>query len=444
MGDKSPQSADDTKSLADLIDELRGVPRDLLWESFGGPIEVTVKQVSEAKLDDFGRRVLDYCFGGHRWGGGEESGRAPIVKRFSGHPPLPAGFYYTLVKDSYGDDDGTLAQELKAYAAHGSEQEGYFEFWDFTVPQQRAEGLDILRMTTRGSFPAELDGPWLVVALLPTNDQPHPLARDYTSKPVAVHVCIPLSIERLRFGCAIDLRDPETARRFTYNMTRLPFFPHNPPLDSFRDLLPTILRQNLGGTHGVLSAMGSALRNMGVQALIYPSARTDCYIEAEEGKVQRWGGWNLVRYARASAPEVSQYIDSDHWMTHIGNYGDAQGELTMDYSGVEIEFQEQTRTAGSWRVRGLSVWQDAFFEGSFIGPLAKLIGVRDEIGVVIQSLLPGMRSGEAWLQLMRNLKYAALGSDQAKVWVRDCAERFNALNLTQTADILRNYIRCCP
>lgn len=409
-----------------------------------GPAEVLVKHVNPAGLNDLSRHVLDQCFGGHRRWVGEKPDAYPITKRFSGHPPLPGGFYYTLVNDPSGDDEGTLSQELKAYAAHGSKQEGLFEFWDFTVPRQRAEGLDFVRKCIRGPLPIEMDGPCLVIALLPVNDHPHPLARDFTSKPVAVHVCISLSIERLRFDSVVDLREPQTAQAFTHTMTRLPFFPNNPPLDSFRDLLPTMLRQNLGGTHGFHSAIGSALRHMGAQALIFPSARSDCYVEADGGKVRKWGGWNLVRYARAPAPELVRYIDLDPWMKCIGHFDDTPGQLNMEYPGIAVEYEERGQTEGSWRIGGLSVWQDAFFEGSFIGPLADSMGVHDEIMVAIYLFLPIMRSGKAWQQFLLGLKFAALGDDSAKRSLLDWAARFDTIKLIQTGDILRNYVSCCP
>ncbi len=408
------------------------------------PAEVVVKHVNPAGLNDLGRRVFDHCFGGHRRWVGERPEANLITKRFSGHPALPGGFYYTLAKDPSGDDDGTLAQELKAYAAHGSEQEGLFEFWDFTVPRQRAEGLDFVRRTIRGSLPVEMDGPCLVVALLPVNRKPHPLVRDHTTQAIAVHVCITLSIEKLRFGSVVDLREPRTAQKFAHVMTRLPFFPNNPPLDSFHGLLPTMLRQNLGGTHGFHSAIGSTLRHMGTQALIYPSARCDCHVDVEEGNVRQWAGWNLVRYAQAPAVELIRYMDLDPWLNCIGHFGNTTGELNMEYPGVAVEFEEWGRAEGSWRVRGLSVWQDACCEGSFVDPLADSIGLRDEIQVPIQLFLSKMTSGEGAQQFMLGLKFAALGIDSAKASVRDWAARCDALGLTQTADILRNYARCCP
>jgi hypothetical protein len=415
-----------------------------LDKHLAGPAEVLVKHISPEGLSDLGRDVLDHCFGGHRRWIGQNPGANPVTKRFSGHPLLPGGFYYTVAKDRSGDDGGTLAQELKAYAAHGSEQQGLFEFWDSTVPIQRAACLEFVQGSTSTAPPVEMNGPCIVVALLPFKGQPHPVARRYTSKPVAVHVCIVLSIERLRFSSVVDLREPQTARNFAYDMTRLPFFPNNAPLDSFRDLLPTMLRQNIGGTHGFSNAIGSALRHMGAQALIFPSARSDCFVESEDGIVRRWGGWNLVRYAGAPDPEVIRYVDLDPWLKRIGHFGDTRGERNLEYAGVSLEFEERDRKAGSWRVTGLSAWQDAFFEGAFIGPLAQSMGVRDEIQVVIEFFLPKIESGDAWLQFLLGLKFAALGVDSAKQSVRYWAARCDVLKLNQTADILRHYERCCP
>ena len=54
------------------------------------------------------------------------------------------------------------------------------------------------------------------------------------------------------------------------------------------------------GGDGLTNAIGSYLRTIGVEALIFPSARSDTYVEFRNGELVDFGGWNLVDYRNAT------------------------------------------------------------------------------------------------------------------------------------------------
>ena len=117
---------------------------------------------------------------------------------------------------------------------------------------------------------------------------------------VSVTAIIPIQVVEITFDRLIDLRMPATRQWFVTEFTRLknidppfPVFPFAGPLDDFKDLLPTLLSQGLGGGNGPTQVAGYWLRRLGAEALIFPSARVDVSVSILNGELQDWYGWNL-------------------------------------------------------------------------------------------------------------------------------------------------------
>jgi hypothetical protein len=117
------------------------------------------------------------------------------------------------------------------------------------------------------------------------------------------------------------------------------------------------MHPELGGcavTHGV----GSWMRTSHVNALIFPSARSDAMVAMREGELAGFRGWNLVDYRRAEGIASAEVvIDHDHWY--------AFGELERTYglpSGVLEQAPAGSPEEGSWRVRGVQARYDALYQ----------------------------------------------------------------------------------
>jgi hypothetical protein len=72
--------------------------------------------------------------------------------------------------------------------------------------------------------------------------------------------------------------------------------------------------------------MGRWFRQIGANALIYPSARTDVECILHNGKVTLSRGWNLVDYRGAPEPDQAARIimAPDSWWGLLGAYTNVQ------------------------------------------------------------------------------------------------------------------------
>jgi hypothetical protein len=92
--------------------------------------------------------------------------------------------------------------------------------------------------------------------------------------------------------------------------------------NSFQELLYLLMSPELGGNE-FTEALGLYLRCQGVNALVYPSARTKVGIHCRSGQLISSIGWNLVDYRNASLPvskprELSSMIFApSHYSEHF-------------------------------------------------------------------------------------------------------------------------------
>jgi hypothetical protein len=122
-------------------------------------------------------------------------------------------------------------------------------------------------------------------------------------------------------------------------------FPRKPGVESFRQALPEVLAQQLGGG-GLSIVAGLWCRKHDVGALIFPSARTDSGVEIYEGNVVSHAGWNLVDYTDSDSTHLAAQIDlSDRW-------SDSSGDR-ITFHEVDIEYVDSGPSRGSWHVVGL-------------------------------------------------------------------------------------------
>lgn len=146
--------------------------------------------------------------------------------------------------------------------------------------------------------------------------------------------------ENLTMNNVVDLRYPETQEALVRA-----FFPHllnaYPGIGAvggFLKILPSLLSEELGGTI-TTDIIGAHLRFIGVDALIYPSARCNGGIKMSGGRLMNYHGWNLVDYRGAridSMPEMPV-------MSTIPSTSDIQ---------IEAPGLGDTEVYGSWRIRG--------------------------------------------------------------------------------------------
>lgn len=272
-------------------------------------------------------------------------------RRFSGDGFLSSNRYHSLCQSADGRDGGTMKRELIAY--HNPWTAGILDVRDLT--ERSDEGTALF-----SSFWPEMvtqPRPALLISIPPITATQYEWLHEASKRWEITLVELPLRVTRVRFQRLVDLRVPQVAEWFTQNLTRLcwisgdgsgeemPAFRNKPPLDRFVDLLPTLAVQNLGGGNGATRIAGQWLRSLGADAVVYPSARSNSFVEVRDGDVTSFQGWNLVDYRGADPArmltfdltpdwykKVSEELDEASTAMHTAIYGDVA--LVQERSGI--------------------------------------------------------------------------------------------------------------
>ena len=372
-------------------------------------VELILKQINSATLNDLGRDALNQAFTGfyddaeeiqeaqemresyeNRFGefGFKYShpsekiqpGESKSYRRYAGDSGLPRGRYYSVCADESGNDNGTLLQEIRAY--HNPLEAGQVLVLDSTLPEWHEEAFELV-----GNHE-----PHLIIKFVPIWGEPHKFAQSYLSKlnkeADLFQVYLPMRVTREVRKNVLDLRQPEAAEWFTREFTRLPSNPDSPvkivdtrpPLNSFFELLPSLLEQGLGGSDQ-LNAAGTWLRALGAQGLIFPSARTDASVTFERKKPVSSTGFNFVDYSNAPAPRLLERVESEdikrqaflevlpYW-PQCPQYTPPLHKLLNEqlpeeeskaliFSSVKTYYVPEGINQGSWQVEGLRNVTDA-------------------------------------------------------------------------------------
>jgi hypothetical protein len=389
--------------------------------------QLILKQVNLSRLTPAGQDVMNHLFGGfvrHEMTAREQSeatnrmakqwGMPPkkihfdmnFNRRYSGDNTLPRGRYYSIASDKSGNDNYTLLNELMAYS--NPDMPGLFEIYDLTIPRDREFIKDLFAKRYRATY--ERDDVF-IVRLMPLYGRSHSLVAKWNKTkedfPLPVYVEIPLSINKVTIDKLVDLRDPATAEWFAKEISGIKFdldgkltrcFLLKPPLRSFRKLIPTLLEQNLGAGWNFCKIAGLHLRKLGVNGLIYPSARCDVSLELENNKLQSSAGWNFVDYRGACQPGNWILFDRDNKWPTVVTFSGKQWEDTslIEYNDVLIHYVIRGMNKGSWWVDGLAQRQGAWFQTGMIENLLKFRSKRfyNKVFPPIVRLLVGQPSGE--------------------------------------------------
>lgn len=342
--------------------------------------EFWVKQISQERLTDLGRAALGTAFPAFGDVPSEEKRRTEyaelmsaklnvrfaagprVNRRWAGDQNLPRGRYYALC-DEYGNDEGTLEGELRAY--YTPSRAGVVQMYDCTLPE--------ILNTVRQDFEIPATDPnMLLFGFPPINGNANPFVKTFSdlvrqkgivtlfaSKKLLIG--LPLTVKKVRRERVLDLRQPRSAKWFARTLSTLAWragdpssrcFPQRPPLERFTDLLPELLAQQLGGG-GACIAAGVLLRHLGADGLIFPSARNDAHVLIEDGTVVDHRGWNFVDYAEAPAPDfVAYFEEGKQWPTQVG-FRPSVDAHEKDVAEWYPEITVSSNPNGSWQTRGL-------------------------------------------------------------------------------------------
>ncbi len=318
------------------------------------------------------------------------------ARRFAGDNSLPRSRYYSLLDDLLADHR-TLLREMSAYLVESS-YPGLVSLFE-TEGANTAELLGILAAVPRKNYDAlDLEAPSLLIGLRPlTRD---PLLHDAYGRGSQYIVQIPYVESTEDIRDVIDLRRTAAQRWLVEQFNRtvqlegeeVPVVLGREPPGDFSQLLPSLLDQWLGGGWTTGNMTGFFARESGAGGLVYPSARSNPWVEVGDGSATSSSGWCFVRYEGASEMEtgLAVSIASDEWPATAGYAPDTYSWVKefIPVRGVEIEYEGRGRRAGSFSVRGLAEYNWAVYRLAQVRSV--LVGIDSELGASVSSRLFGM------------------------------------------------------
>jgi hypothetical protein len=240
-------------------------------------------------------------------------------RRFAGGDGrLPRSCYSSMIcSNKEGDDGGTLSRELMEYVNPCIP--GLIFVGDSSDPNVN----QILRNQGIGVLPGYCAV--CVFIFAPEDGKEREVFNAVYSQtlehsggpaaPVRLNI-LEVQVDYVEIDKVIDLRLPDTQAWFLNHFKNGDgvhlIKPNGPAITTFCEMLPTLMHPELGGcdtTHGI----GSWMRTSPVNALIYPSARSDVNIAVRDGALVGFRGWNILDYRGVDVASGEIVLDDDPW-----------------------------------------------------------------------------------------------------------------------------------
>lgn len=334
-----------------------------------------------------------YVFSSH---GNELVGRGR-ERRFAGDETLPRSRYYAL-EDSPSNDpsNNTLLAEIFAYA----------DPLVRVIPSMLDSTVDTREIEHWKQHGLDLHAPSLVQIVPPHRygDIPVTYGFDFEMCELIVYPLNLLSVEiegvlDLRYPAALDWlahafvpmeKEAEQRGKYKFRKSGAP--------ETGMELLPTLLSQELGGGSPFIQGIGSWLRSHGVKGIVYPSARSDAYVEIKNNKIVRSQGFIFLDY-RGATP--SPWKD---WFGNLGRWVDKNGAslIEVDYEVGPTNCIWQTRNVLQLQKQRFGAERQRFWtilERATAGLASGVNFLSDEVnlegdGILAQTNWIGLRIGQ--------------------------------------------------
>ena len=170
----------------------------------------------------------------------------------------------------------------------------------------------------------------------------------------AAHVEIPYDVSETRIPGVLDLRYPDARKwlcdEFGFGKAGVLVLPNGAPTReiTFLDMLPSLMARDNGGDD-LTNVIGAYLRLIGVSALVFPSARSNVFVDFRDGTLNDFGGWNLVDYRDAETePRATMILWDVEWPW----FRDSSKMRHLDRTTVIRAPEDDSMWRGSFRVEG--------------------------------------------------------------------------------------------
>lgn len=235
-------------------------------------------------------------------------------RRYAGDRNLSRGRYFTVCNGPNGEDSQTLCREVFAYIDSSVPGIAYVgDSWDTQI--YTALGGDKLPDEFRNCLYVMLLEPFDESEQAAYQQSYHPVLKSLKSPHGLKLLPIPVRWYDVEIPNVLDMRRPEVQEwlfQFFCAGDGAVLIKPAKPAGSFYEMLPALCHPYRGGS-GVTAGIGSWLRTMGVDALVYPSARSNTMIQVDSnGKLVGEHGWSLLVYSGAE-PDYQVHADSNPW-----------------------------------------------------------------------------------------------------------------------------------
>lgn len=260
-----------------------------------------------------------------------ETNLEPKKRRFAGDYTLSRGAYFGVCLQGSQWDANVLATEINAYRV--PELNGFTLCGDLNDQVVADNSNNGVRENALG-FLIENAALFL---------KKYPQHKDLVKKQKSIVVKYPYAVEYREILNVIDLRLPQTQEWF-YEKFKTGdgiYFqkPNGTNIDSFYDMLPALMHLKTGGNYET-QGIGIWMRHNSVNALVFPSARSDTYASINNGSLEESSGWNLVDYAiTKEKPEIGTFLDDSPWFDKI-------------FNGVQYVIAQNDPYKGSFKITG--------------------------------------------------------------------------------------------
>ena len=291
-------------------------------------------------------------------------------RRYAGRANFPRGRYFSVSMDEWGNDGGTLGQELAAYTDMRSLGPVFVrdtvafdsDDWLYFHAHMRSsfKTLQEMQQSLRGTILFHYNFSGGASSKEFAYETYHLGPKSIRLKSDEYAVFMPTSTCRHRFQNVLDLRRPE-ARNWliafldknelgvgllnsegewqSFNITSksatvkvegdFATYPSNHRWDgNYSEMpegLPRLLSYLLYGTLGgtpITEILGNFLQSLDIDGLIFPSARSDLEVYHLNGEILSWKGWNFVDFRGESNVLLrnSLVIEPESWRHSLAGF----------------------------------------------------------------------------------------------------------------------------
>ena len=297
-----------------ILNDMARIVMDTVFPTFSNTVKIdpketlnAVKRDLDGQNEEFFNEVVNFL-------AQEEPREEQQERRFAGDKNLSRGRYFTVCDSRNGDDSQTLCREIFAYIDSSVPGWAYIgDAWDAQLYE--ALGGDKLSDEMRNCLYVMLLEPFSKDEQADYQRAYNPVF-EYLSNPHGLKLLpIPVRWYDVEIPHVLDMRRPEV-QEWLFQFFRAGdgaiLVKPAKPANSFYEMLPAMYHPYRGGS-GVTAGIGSWLRTMGVNALVYPSARSNAMIKVDpNGKLIGTHGWNLLLYSDSS-PDHQAHFDSNPW-----------------------------------------------------------------------------------------------------------------------------------